>query len=499
MGKVGGVLVCLLVALVFGGVGAFASSAIGSTLWDAHRAQSWVRVKADVIDASLETSRGSEGGVTFRNDGRYRYVFAGKPHVGARLGISSLGGSDNIDDWHEAVNARLKDALDAGKPVTVWVNPDDPAEAVLDREIRWGEVVFLIPFALAFGGVGVGGLVAMVFVVRAKAQGGAQDEILKSLGARDAAAPPDGSTGAGFLWLFAFFWNAIAFPIAILAVPDIVESGEWAGLLVLLFPLIGIFLLAAAVSATWSAWRERHGAGGITVRTRPVAAPPGAFAARAARAMFDPQGATAANFAARPSAPAEMEIPAATAEVEERDGTLTLRYSARRRLGLAVALLLMGAVLTVIGVALFVADAAFLGALLTLVLGGLADASAVALLVGKLVVTAKPGELAVEQTGLRGHKSWRLRREAIRAIRPTLSYAINDQPYYSLHADADAGQVPLGSSLKGAQLADTVARRICRALGAPLSLVSRPVTPPYFPSPTEDENGLAVTPTRRMP
>ncbi|NJD87203.1 MAG: DUF3592 domain-containing protein, partial [Betaproteobacteria bacterium] len=173
VGKLGSALACLLFAVPFGGVGVFATWAIGSTVHEAWRARDWVRVKATVLEADLRSSGGSDGGTTYQALGSYRYDFAGKQFTGSRLGISQVGGSDNIDDWHHEVSARLADARSAGKPVTVWVNPDNPVESVLDRELRWGEILFLVPFSLAFGGVGVGALVAMVFGLRGKGEGGA--------------------------------------------------------------------------------------------------------------------------------------------------------------------------------------------------------------------------------------------------------------------------------------------------------------------------------------
>jgi hypothetical protein len=470
MGKLGSVAFCLLFAVVFGGVGVFASWAIGSTVLEAQRAKDWVRVKASVDDASLDASRGSKGSVTYRAGGRYRYAFQGRQYTGSRLGISSVGGSDNIDDWHQEVNARLEDARAAGKPITVWVNPDNPSESVFDREMRWSEIVFLIPFALAFGGVGVGALVALVFVLRSKGEGGAQAAVDRATSRRGANG--QANAAPGFLWFFAFMWNAISFPIAFLAIPDIVERGEWVGLLVLLFPLVGIGLLWAAVSATWAAWLARRGAGKAPARARPAASAPGRFAAQAARAMFDPQAAAASRLGAGPAGRPEVDIPPAIAEIEERGGTLTLRYSARRRLGLAIALLLTGSILSLIGMALFFAGDGLFGGVVMFVIGGLLDVSAVALFVGNLTVTVKAGELSVEQASLFGRKSWRLRREAIRSLQPTVSYTVNGLPYYSLHADTLAERVPVGNSLKGADVADAVARRIARALGAPPSIVA---------------------------
>jgi hypothetical protein len=202
------------------------------------------------------------------------------------------------------------------------------------------------------------------------------------------------------------------------------------------------------------------------------------MAAQAARAMFDPQGTVSMRPGTRAAGRRDFEIPPAIADVEERGGTLTLRYSARRRLGLAIALFLVGAVLTLIGAALFLADDELVGAILMVILGGLLDAGALALFLGSLVVTVKAGELAVEQKGLFGRRSWRVPRESIRAIRPVVSYTVNGLPYFSLFAETGAGRVPLGNSLKGAEVADAVAQRIARSLGAPPSVLTSAATVP---------------------
>ncbi|MEX1033809.1 MAG: hypothetical protein WDZ30_10660 [Cellvibrionaceae bacterium] len=57
-----------------------------------------------------------------------------------------------------------------------------------------------------------------------------------------------------FAWIFALFWNAIAIPIAVAALPDIL-GGDAKALIVLLFPLAGMGLLAWAVTVT-QAWRR---------------------------------------------------------------------------------------------------------------------------------------------------------------------------------------------------------------------------------------------------
>ena len=56
--------------------------------------------------------------------------------------------------------------------------------------------------------------------------------------------------GAIGMWIFAFFWNAIAIPMAVLIAPSELAKENYAALLILIFPLVGIFVLIAAIYQT---------------------------------------------------------------------------------------------------------------------------------------------------------------------------------------------------------------------------------------------------------
>ena len=236
MGKLGAALFCLLFAVPFGGVGAFASYGIYKMIHDGVRAKEWVRVKAEVT-----------------GDANYRYTFKGATYSGDRLGTMPFNGTSDVDDFDERVGSLFAQAREERKPITVFVNPDNPAESMVDRQIRWGMMLFLVPFALAFGGVGVGMLVAIFFLLRGDRKATREDRAAAAAAASAVAQP---SNGAGFLWVFAFFWNVIAFPIAGLTIPDILRNGEWMGLFVLLFPLVGVGLLWAAIAASVQRFRR---------------------------------------------------------------------------------------------------------------------------------------------------------------------------------------------------------------------------------------------------
>ncbi|MEO5677936.1 MAG: DUF3592 domain-containing protein [Usitatibacter sp.] len=222
---------CMIFVFTFGAIGAGAWWVIGATIHDGMRAKEWVRVKAQLVSYG-------QGNVS------YKYTFGDRQYSGDRLGSNAIGGTDDIDGWHHDMNEYLNDARTGSKPLMVWVNPDNPAEAMVDREIRWKFLVFALVFGLTFGGVGLGALIAGIASLFPKRQG-------KGRRKRSGA----GATVAG-LWLFAFFWNAIAFPVSFLTVPQMIADGAWMGLIIMIFPLIGLMILWAAIHATWGLFRR---------------------------------------------------------------------------------------------------------------------------------------------------------------------------------------------------------------------------------------------------
>jgi hypothetical protein len=260
-------LLCLVFAIPFGGIGVGASWVAVRMVQDGYRAQEWVGVQATVDSFD----RGSVA---------YHYTYAGAQYRGDRMGTNPVGGRDNIDSWYFDVSSMLSQARRSGKTVTVWVNPDNPSESMVDRTIRWKMVAFALPFALGFGGVGVAALWVLVRT------------LFSSKGPSSAA--PSGLVGT---WIFTFMWNVLAFPIAFVVVPGAVAKGEWAVLFVLIFPLIGVLLLWGAVSSTITAIKN-----GIrrTFRPKPtlveqlvVAPPPGVNDGFARGMLDDPRGAMA--------------------------------------------------------------------------------------------------------------------------------------------------------------------------------------------------------------
>jgi hypothetical protein len=230
-GKLGIAALCFLFAIPFGGVGVFTGWLAGTTIYDGVRARDWVLVKADPI-----------------NDEAYRYVIDGREYVSERVTLLRAGSSDLDNAGHEML-ARSRSEK---KALTVFVNPDNPAESVVDRTIPWMFVVGMTPFVFGFGGVGIGALWFLVHSLRESARPS------RPRGKR-VAVTSDAATGVLGIWVFAFFWNIIAIPVSLLVVPDALRNGEWAVLFVLIFPLIGLLMIWGAVSATIQRLRRGKG------------------------------------------------------------------------------------------------------------------------------------------------------------------------------------------------------------------------------------------------
>ena len=139
----------------------------------------------------------------------------------------------------------------------------------------WGRAGFFALFALTFGGVGVGGLVALARGRRNLAE-------IEALKARHPDAPwlwrqdwaagtieDYNRTAARFAWIFAAFWNLVSLPAGYFGVRAALQQGNRAGLIALLFPVAGAGLLVWA--ARISARLRRFGISRFELETKPAA------------------------------------------------------------------------------------------------------------------------------------------------------------------------------------------------------------------------------------
>lgn len=252
--KLKGRWLTLLFALPFAAVGiGLLLFSVFPSLYQWQQMKAWPQVEARLFDAGLSTNRGDDSD-TYKAYARYSYRFQMQDYTSERVAI--MGGSDNIGDFQQDLAQQLELAHRTGRPVPAWVNPENPSDAVLNRELRWNMLGFKMIFVLVFGGVGIG---LMVFTLKAKVGATNHPESASKpwLAQQEWASPEVTCNTKGSLWLiwgFALIWNLISLP-ASLAIPEELSAGNNLILIVLLFPLAGIYLLFWAINTTLS-WRR---------------------------------------------------------------------------------------------------------------------------------------------------------------------------------------------------------------------------------------------------
>lgn len=251
-------MICLLLfALPFAGVGTFVGYLAGASVSSWVRAQSWEMVPARILSANLEVSHDSDA-TTYRIEAVYEYAYQGELHTSdvVRFGF----GSDNVGSFHQDKHAELQPYVGSERRFRCFVNPADPTEAVLYREMRWGMLGLMVIFALAFSLVGYGLMFAAVYGSRLVA---VADKLNKGHPAepwrweREWTAGRVSSGAKGTVIgaaIFVVFWNLISAP-ALFLVPTEVADGNRLALIALIFPAIGLLLVGWTVRA-FLRWRK---------------------------------------------------------------------------------------------------------------------------------------------------------------------------------------------------------------------------------------------------
>lgn len=247
----------ILFALPFAGTGTFVGYLAGSMLVTWMRAQSWQEAPARILSAELDVNRDDDS-TTYRVRAVYEYEYGETTYTSDR--VTSGLGSDNIGSFHQNKHDELRTYAESGRLFRCFVNPANPSEALLYRELRWGMLGFQAVFALVFSLVGYG----LLFAAFSGSRAVKEAEALKE---QHAGEPwlwekdwVDGRIQAGSRGkmigavIFALLWNLISLPMIFL-VPGELADGNRMILIGLLFPFVGVLLAAYAVYAVLQ-WRK---------------------------------------------------------------------------------------------------------------------------------------------------------------------------------------------------------------------------------------------------
>ena len=248
----------VVIAIPFAGVGAFMSGWVVLDLWTYSAIQSWDATPATLLEVELQGKHRRKGG-SMRATARYRYDVDGKSYESDRVALHEV--SDNIGGFQRERGEELERLLQAGKPVTAYVNLHNPTDAILYRDLRPGMLALKSVFALVFGAIGfgiIGGAIMAAFGWGGKKQANAsQVPPAEPWLTKEEWRAGRIRTSAGPVWgalLMAGFWNLISMPVFYMVATD--GDAEWYVLLLVgIFPLIGVILIAAACYLGLHYWK----------------------------------------------------------------------------------------------------------------------------------------------------------------------------------------------------------------------------------------------------
>ncbi|MCH2204784.1 MAG: DUF3592 domain-containing protein [Lentisphaerales bacterium] len=145
--KAGALFLCLF-GLPFSFVGLFALYMITSSVVEWQSAKSWIQTEAKINKIDLKTSRSNKGGSTSSVQGSFSYAFKEQNYTSEQITFWSM--SDNIGNFHKSNYKKLK----RKRKTTCYVNPENPQEAVIIRDLRVEMLGFFSLFLVIFGGFG---------------------------------------------------------------------------------------------------------------------------------------------------------------------------------------------------------------------------------------------------------------------------------------------------------------------------------------------------------
>ncbi len=155
-----------LIGLVLTGIAISLGYLAISTTYDWYRMRSWAPATATLTSANagysssstrphaLHRRRERQRGSSIKVTATYRYEFNGARYVNDRVAIIS-GLSDNIGDFQADLGQWLVSSHRHGAPIEIWVDPEHPEHAVINRDLRWGLLLMLFPFVAFFGFLGL--------------------------------------------------------------------------------------------------------------------------------------------------------------------------------------------------------------------------------------------------------------------------------------------------------------------------------------------------------
>jgi hypothetical protein len=145
----------------FLGAGVWMGSMTFLGMQKVEKARSWKQADAEINSCILHRHSGSKGGYTYEVAADYTYTVDSKKYNSNK--ISFYSGSDNVGSFHQNTFQKLETARLSKKTFPCWVNPENPEEVVLIRDLRPEMMTFQLLFVFLFGGAAIAVLCSTLF------------------------------------------------------------------------------------------------------------------------------------------------------------------------------------------------------------------------------------------------------------------------------------------------------------------------------------------------
>lgn len=139
-------------AVIFLGVSFLLANSVLSQFVAWHEARSWVECPCTLNHVELHQDHDET--TTYLTRARYEYEFKGRVYHGDRVGFGDA--ADNFGDFQKRTYRELRRYQQNGQPFRAFVDPHDPSQSVLYRELRIEFFALNVFVSLIFGGIGVG-------------------------------------------------------------------------------------------------------------------------------------------------------------------------------------------------------------------------------------------------------------------------------------------------------------------------------------------------------
>ncbi len=209
---------CLIpFGLVFASFGLLFTFFIGRQAVEEVKTYQWQKVPCEMLQCEVSAD-GSRDENPFRLEVQYRYTFEGQTHTSKRYRLQEHRG-----DNYEKLALRRRDLL-ARENLECYVDPANPASAVIERDGILTSLMVLFPLVFVIVGAGItwGGVYSLR--KRKQLEGGDTEAISKSVSS---------SKKAGWKWLLVFggvftlVGGGIGVPLGIVPLKKMVESSRW--------------------------------------------------------------------------------------------------------------------------------------------------------------------------------------------------------------------------------------------------------------------------------